>query len=251
MMNKKAEEMGLNSSHFVTPHGLDEEDHYTTAYELAKMADYALNNEKFSQVVNTKTYIVNINGRSKTISNTNELLGYLNGVNGVKTGFTNNAGRCLVTSVNRNGFNIITIVLGADSKKFRTKDSIELIEYTYSNYELIDLNNLVNEEYIRWENINKKRININKAKDSKIDILLEEYNLKKYPVKKDKEKNINIEINNIKLDFDAPIKKGEKIADLIVLIDYKEVIKTKIIINNNIERKDTKFYFIELIKYLK
>ena len=156
-----------------------------------------------------------------------------------------------MTSVNRNGFNIITIVLGADSKKFRTKDSIELIEYTYSNYELIDLNNLVNEEYIRWENINKKRININKAKDSKIDILLEEYNLKKYPVKKDKEKNINIEINNIKLDFDAPIKKGEKIADLRVLIDYKEVIKTKIIINNNIERKDTKFYFIELIKYLK
>ena len=127
LMNKKAEELGLKDSHFVTPHGLDMPEHYTTAYELALIADYALNIEKISDVVRTKTYTVSINGNSKTISNTNELLGYLNGVNGVKTGFTNGAGRCLVTSVSRNGLNIITVVLGADTKKIRTKDSISLI----------------------------------------------------------------------------------------------------------------------------
>ena len=129
LMNNKAREIGLKNTNFVTPHGLDNPEHYTTAYELAKLADYALKNEIFAKVVNTKSYTVTINGYPKTISNTNELLGYLDGVNGVKTGFTNNAGRCLVTSVNRNNFQIITVVLQADTKKFRTSDSIKLIEH--------------------------------------------------------------------------------------------------------------------------
>lgn len=77
-MNKKAEELGLVDSHFVTPHGLDEAEHYTTAYELAKITDYALDNDKFSEIVKTKSYSVNIDGNYKTINNTNELLGYLN-----------------------------------------------------------------------------------------------------------------------------------------------------------------------------
>ena len=74
LMNEKAKEMGLSNSHFITPHGLDNEGHYTTALELAKMADYALNIEKFAKVVNTKSYTVNINGYPKNINNTNELL---------------------------------------------------------------------------------------------------------------------------------------------------------------------------------
>ena len=94
MMNNKAKELNLENTHFVTPHGLDNPEHYTTAVELAKLADYALKNETFAKVVNTKTYTVTINGYPKTISNTNELLGNIEGVNGVKTGFTNNAGRC-------------------------------------------------------------------------------------------------------------------------------------------------------------
>lgn len=74
MMNNKAKEMGLEYSHFVTPHGLDSNNHYTTAYELAVITDYALNIEKFAEIVSTKTYTVNINGNPKTINNTNELL---------------------------------------------------------------------------------------------------------------------------------------------------------------------------------
>lgn len=81
MMNKKAEELGLKNSHFVTPHGLDETEHYTTAYELAKITDYALAIEKFANIVNTKSATISINGTPKQINNTNELLGYLNGVN--------------------------------------------------------------------------------------------------------------------------------------------------------------------------
>lgn len=120
-MNKKARDLGLYNTSFVSPHGLDNENHYTTAYELALLTDYALNNETFCKVVSTKTCTIAINGNSRSITNTNELLGNLYGVNGVKTGYTGLAGRCLVTSVKRDNFSIITIVLGADTKKQRTR----------------------------------------------------------------------------------------------------------------------------------
>ena len=111
LMNKNAENMGLSNTNFVTPHGLDDEDHYTTAYELALITDYALKNEVFAEIVKTKTASITVNGQSRTINNTNELLGNLNGVYGVKTGFTNGAGRCLVTAVKRGNLDIICVVL--------------------------------------------------------------------------------------------------------------------------------------------
>lgn len=120
LMNENAKNLNLSNTHFVTPHGLDSEEHYTTAYELAILADYALSNCVFAQIVNSKAYNITINGNSRTISNTNELLGNLNGVYGVKTGFTNGAGRCLVTSTKRGDLDIICVVLGADTKRQNT-----------------------------------------------------------------------------------------------------------------------------------
>lgn len=247
-MNKKALKLGLENSHFVTPHGLDEKEHYTTAYELALIADYALNIEKIKEVVKTKTYNVTINGHSKTISNTNELLGYLDGVNGVKTGFTNGAGRCLVTSVERNGFNIITVVLGADTKKIRTKDSIRIIEYIYSNYELVNLEKLIDEEFNNWCNINENRIKIYKGKTDSVQIKLEDYNYKIYPVKKGNIKDVKVQIENIQSNFEAPVYKNTKIAELKVNVEETEVIKANIIINEDVERKGIKEYILQCLK---
>ncbi len=242
LMNQKAKELGLENSHFITPHGLDMDEHYTTAYELAIMADYALNIEKFSEVVRTRTYTVCIDGNYKTITNTNELLGYLNGVNGVKTGFTNGAGRCLVTSVERNGFNIITVVLGADTKKIRTQDSIKLIEYIYSNYELVNFEELINKEYNSWLDINKNRINVYKGKSSNVKIDLEDYKYKIYPVKKDSIKDIKVEADNIQTNFEAPIYKGTQIAILNVSIGELDLMNIKILTIENVERRDIKDY---------
>ncbi len=250
LMNKKAQDLGLENTHFVTPHGLDKPEHYTTAYELALIADYALNIEKISQVVNTKTYTVSINGYAKTITNTNELLGYLNGVNGVKTGFTNGAGRCLVTSVNRNGFNIITVVLGADTKKFRTKDSISLIEYTYSNYELVNLEEIINEKFNEWCKINERRINVYKGKENNLKIKLENYNHKIYPIKKDNIKDINVEIKDIQMNFEAPVYTHTKVADLVLSIGKEKLFDIKILTDDNIERKDIKDYIFECMEIL-
>lgn len=120
-MNEKASSLGLSNTHFITPHGLDSDEHYTTAYELALLTNYALKNDIFAKIVGTQNYTVTINGYPKALKNTNELLGNLNGVYGVKTGFTNGANRCLVTSCKRNGMDIICVVLGADTKIFEQK----------------------------------------------------------------------------------------------------------------------------------
>ena len=111
LMNEKAKELGLSNSHFESPHGLDSDEHYTTAYELAILSDYALKNSTFLKMVGTKNYTITINGYPKNLSNTNELLGNLDGVYGIKTGFTNGANRCLVTACKRNNMDIICVVL--------------------------------------------------------------------------------------------------------------------------------------------
>lgn len=250
LMNKKSNELGLKNTHFITPHGLDEDEHYTTAYELAKISDYALNIEKIAEVVKTMKYTVQINGYSKTINNTNELLGYLDGVKGIKTGFTNGAGRCLVTSVDRNGFNIITVVLGADSKKNRTRDSIKLIEYIYSNYELINIEKMINDEFVKWSNINKNRIKVCKAKKNRIDIELENSKYKFYPIKKEQIKDLEIKVKNTNTYFEAPVYLNTEVARIEINIANKQLIDLKIFINNHIERKNWRDYFKECINLI-
>lgn len=249
-MNKKAKELNLKHTHFITPHGLDEEGHYTTAYELALMADYALDITKFSEVVSTKIHKVNINGHIKTITNTNELLGYLNGVNGVKTGFTNGAGRCLVTSVTRDGFNIITVVLGADTKKIRTKDSISLIEYIYRNYELVDLEKLINKEFEDWQKINLHRITINKGENKNLEVELDNLQYTLYPVKKEEINNIKVRINAISY-LEAPVEKNIKIGEIKVENEEESICNIDIITKNRINKKSTMYYFVELVGKLK
>lgn len=218
LMNNKAQELKLENTHFVTPHGLDNPEHYTTAYELAKLADYAMKNETFAKVVNTKNYTVTINGYPKNITNTNELLGYLNGVNGVKTGFTNNAGRCLVTSVNRNGFEIITVVLQADTKKFRTSDSVKLIEYAYENYELLNIKDIVDKKFEEWCKINKNRIVINKGKYNKMDLYISNLQNDIIPIKKGDTDNVDIDVNCLYY-FEAPVAKETTIGSLKVVVN--------------------------------
>lgn len=250
MMNKKAEELGLENTHFVTPHGLDKDEHYTTAYELAIIADYAMNIEKFREVVSTKRYTVTINGYPKSIGNTNELLGYLEGVNGVKTGFTNKAGRCLVTSVSRNNFDIITVVLGADTKKIRTKDSIRLIEYVYKNYELVDIKSLIEEEFEKWCNINKRRISIDKGVSNNLNISLREYPYTIYPVLKQNKNRVNIYSEILTYKLEAPVYENTKVGQMVVEIQKEKIMDIDIVISNSIERKNAMNYFIEIMRYI-
>ncbi len=244
MMNKKAETLGLKNTRFVTPHGLDQEGHHTTAYELAMLTDYALNNPQFAKVVSTKNYTVTINGYPKNLNNTNELLGYLEGVNGVKTGFTNNALRCLVTSTLRNDFNIITVVLGADTKKTRTSDSMKLIEYTYKNYEPIDISKLIRDEYEKWKLSYK--IEINKGIKNQVSTKLGEQKYKMYPIKKSDKENVKIEINDINY-AEAPLLDNTKIGCIEVKINNQTVYEVDILTDEQVRKKEIKDYFFDML----
>ena len=244
MMNEKAKELNLVNTHFVTPHGLDNPEHYTTAYELALLTNYAMNNKTFSKIVNTKQCSININGYPKTLKNTNELLGNLNGVYGVKTGFTNGANRCLVTSCKRNGMDIICVVLGADTKNFRTKDSISLIEYTYKNFERYNLEDVIYKNFENWKN--EHIVNVEKGKEDFLEIKLSDIKYDVYPIKKEKVKDLKIEINCID-KIKAPVKQDEKIGELIVSIDNDEIERVDILCNRNVERKDISYYYKDIL----
>lgn len=139
LMNEKAQNLNLKNTNFVTPHGLDDESHYSTAKDLAILTDYALKNDSFRKIVGTNTCNIILNGNTTCISNTNELLGNLSGIYGVKTGFTFNAGRCLISSYKDETFDLIIVVLGADSKKIRSKDTKTIINYIKNNYKYINL----------------------------------------------------------------------------------------------------------------
>lgn len=244
IMNEKSKQLGLNNTHFVTVNGLDADEHYTTAVELAKLTDYALKNDKFKNIVGAKNYTVTINGYGKAIDNTNELLGYLDGVYGVKTGFTNGANRCLVTSIKRGNMDLISVVLGADTKKDRTKDSIEIIEYAYANYKIVDVTQNIENAFDEWEKQNK--IEIIKGNLKYVNIELGECKNKIIPVKNENVKDIEIDIDTIKI-LNAPINKGEKIGELKLKIDDETKISIDIVVAEKINKKDERNYFLEML----
>lgn len=245
LMNQKASELGLTNTHFVTPHGLDNDNHYTTAYELALLTRYALENKIFSEIVSTKSYSVSINGSSKNINNTNELLGYLDGVYGVKTGFTNGANRCLVTSCKRGDLDIICIVLGADTKKFRTQDSINLIEYAFSNFEMIHINSIIQKAFSEWQY--QSTFCINKGISNNIETTLEPFPFSKYPVNKANIENI---ITNISCSysFEAPLLGGTTIGKLNCYINDLNICSLNIYSANTISKKTPLFYFSSFVE---
>lgn len=240
LMNEKAIELGLTNTHFVTPHGLDDANHYTTALELAKLTDYAMDNETFAKIVGTKSTTIYINNQSRQINNTNELLGVLNGVVGVKTGFTNNAGRCLVTETKRNNMDIITIVLGADTKKDRTKDSVNLIEYTFSKYKMYNLEERIIEEFNKWKNINEKRILIIKGKTSNPKLALGAIEKATIPIC-DNDK-IEYSINAL-TEVEAPVEQWNVMGTLTVKINGEILENIDIVNVNEVQKRDWKDYF--------
>lgn len=246
MMNDKAKEMGLKNSHFVVPHGLDNEGHYTTAYELAKMADYALNIAKFKEIVSCKTATIYINGYAKKINNTNQLLGSVSGVYGVKTGFTNGAGRCLVTACKRNDLDIITVIIGADTTKIRTTDTIKLIQYAYDNFEILNIKEIVDRKLKQWLDVNQGRIYVNKGIKNNVELFLEELDFNTMAVQKTNIDKVEIEVNSIYY-LEAPVEKNQIIGNAKITLNGEVIDVIQMCVKEEIRKKDTKDYLIEFM----
>lgn len=239
MMTNKAKEIGAYNTNFVTPHGLDDPNHYTTAYDLSLIADYALDIPEIAQIVKQKYYTISINNNSKQIKNTNPLLGTLNGVDGMKTGFTNNAGRCLVTSVTRDEWQLIFVILGCDTSKQRTKESIDMIEYCYNNYKIVDLLKIAQTEY---ENA---KVKVNKGKQEYVETMIED--LKNIiPLAKKYYDKIYLEYE-ICSEVEAPVYSNQKLGVCYLKIDDEIIAQMNIISKNDVYKKDETDYFMMLV----
>lgn len=132
MMNEKAREIGLSDTHFVTPSGLDDytDDHYSTAYDMAKLTAYAMKNEQFCEICSQADAKVNFGNPpfDRWLSNNNKLLDMCEGVIGVKTGFTDKARRCLVSACERDGVTLICVTLNAPDD---WNDHIKMLDYGF------------------------------------------------------------------------------------------------------------------------
>lgn len=134
MMNKKAKELGMNNSNFVTPSGLDSEHHYSTAHDMAKLTSYALDNNLFKDICSKSCDVITINNKKHSIYNHNKLLSYYDECIGVKTGFTKKSGRCLVSAFEYKNNTIIIVTLNASDD---WNDHKKLYEFAKSKYNTV------------------------------------------------------------------------------------------------------------------
>ncbi|MBQ7921799.1 MAG: D-alanyl-D-alanine carboxypeptidase [Clostridia bacterium] len=137
-MNRKAAELGLQNTHFTNPHGLDDEEHYTTAEDLARLAVYAMHNPDFARMVSTykKTIPLKDGEGTRLLLNHNRLLKQYADVVGVKTGFTKRSGRCLVSAAEKDGVRLVAVTLNAPDD---WQDHRAMLDYGFSRYTNVNL----------------------------------------------------------------------------------------------------------------
>ncbi|MCL6611616.1 MAG: D-alanyl-D-alanine carboxypeptidase [Peptococcaceae bacterium] len=220
-MNYKALKMGLKNTHFSNTNGLPHKEHYSSAYDLAAIAMYALKNPVFNRIVATKNHFINGPGGRRHLSNTNQMLWGYKGADGVKTGTTNAAGKCLVASASREGRRLIAVVLHSDN---RYADSIRLLDYGFSNFENRTM--AKKGEAVTWVSVRdgvKESVSAGCPRDIVVTV----------PV------NGTAAIEKAILPdrgLRAPVKPGMAAGRLLVLIDGNPVAETELITMEQVNR---------------
>lgn len=220
LMNETTKNIGANNSNFVTPHGLDHKDHYTTAYDLARITAYALNNPVFKEIVSTKMHTVEKTNKSEKryMSNKNRLLNSLSGCIGVKTGYTKRAGRCLVTATERENETFVCVVLNCGPMFEESASMLNTAHGLFENKKIIDKDKEIYNEYIIDKN------------QGKLYLYAEEDFY--FPLMQGEEDKINLEYN-VKLD-DA--KEGDVVGEIKVFFE-NDLLKTiKLVTMNKIDK---------------
>ncbi len=222
MMNNKAKEIGATSSHFDNTHGLDSKSHYTTAYDLALITSYAMQNPTFKEIVSTKnTKITNSDGKTRYLKNKNKLLSSLDGCNGVKTGFTDDAGRCLVSSCERDGMNVVCVALNCGPM---FEESRTLLEDAFKTYQMIDLT---------CGYALPSKIKVSAGEKEYIKIGTKESFF--YPLKNDELKKVKY-VYTLQDEVEAPVEKGREVGKVEIFIDKDLHFSEKIYTIENVRR---------------
>lgn len=232
IMNNKARDIGAFNSHFENPNGLDSTNHYVTAYDLALITSYAMNNEKFCEIVDTESKVIKSkDGISKYLSNHNKMLHTYEGCIGVKTGFTKKSGRTLVTAAKRDNIRIIAVTLNAPSD---WNDHRKLLDNGFdmvSRKKVLDSGKVVDS------------VDVKGGVDTNVSVKCEE-------------EYYGIEINGQNNNYDvvykydklkAPVLNMQKAGKAMVYRNGKKVFETNLVTTYSVERKK-RFSIIEFIK---
>ena len=237
MMNDKVQELGLQDTNFKNSHGLDEANHYSSAYDMAMMAKELVKHEKIFEFTSIyEDYLRKDTDRSFWLVNTNKLVRFYKGVDGLKTGYTSEAGFCITATANINNMRIITVVMGEPDSDTRNKDVSSVFDYVYAQY---GLQKIVDKETILEEKL------VEKGKKEYVEIVAKEDITDLY----NKNEGVgnftyDIQVENIK----APISKGDVVGQL-TLKEDGNIIKT---IDLTVKEDIKKANIFELyLRYLK
>jgi len=226
MMNKKATDLGLTNTHFVNPHGLHDDNHYSSSYDMAIIALNLIKHNtilKYSSIY--EDYFNNPNGQKYWLVNTNKLVKFYSGVDGLKTGYTKEAGYCLTATAKKNNLRYITVVMGEPTSDLRSSDTTGMLNYAFNSFKL---NTIISKDN------SIGNILIEKTKDKIIPIYVEEDITEL--LSKDKETNnysYNIKLNKV----NAPINKGSIVGTVEILDNEGLIVREEnLIINEDVKK---------------
>lgn len=223
-MNERAKELGMNDTTFKNCHGIDEDGHVTSAYDIALMSRELLNNHP--SIMNYTTIWMDTlrNGESELV-NTNKLIRNYKGATGLKTGSTSVALYNLSASATRDGLSLIAVIMKAPTTKIRFAEAQKLLDYGFSNYQY---------KLIARGGDILKEVEVNKGVTPKLNLVIE--NDVGILVKKGEDKNVE-QIVNIDENISAPITQGQKLGEMIFTLNGQEIGRSNLIAEKSIEKR--------------
>lgn len=235
MMNNRCKELGCKNTEFKNPHGLDEEGHLTTAYDMSLIARELVKHESVLKLTSTYEDNISVSGENHWLVNTNKLIRFYKGIDGLKTGYTDNAGYCLTATMNKNNMRLISVVMGSDTKDNRSSDTIGMLEYGYSMY---GSNTVIKkDEFNGTLHIENAKVrDIKYYLDTDINLIVDK-NVRDVNYKTD------IELFKVK----APLKKNSKVGVLKLYYDDKTY-SYDLVVHEDIEKASYFKVFSNLLK---
>lgn len=236
MMNKRAIQLGMENTNFINPTGLDDEGHYSSAYDIAVMSCELMKHDYIGSL--TSIWMDSLRDGATELVNTNKLVRFYDGCTGLKTGTTDDAGSCLSATATRDDMSIVAVVLGADNSTDRFNDAKKLLDMSFTNYSVYKLSP---------ENTNMPYVKVKGGLVDEIDVQVDNY----LSLVVDKADISNIKsVIEIEEELPAPIKKGDKLGEIRVMQDEEQLATLNLIATHDVEKKTFKDYFREIFKQL-
>lgn len=224
-MNERAKELGLKNTNFVTATGLDADNHYSSAYDMALIAKELVKHEKILEFTGTYEDYLRTNTDSPFwLVNTNRLVRFYDGVDGLKTGYTSTAGYCLTSTAKKDGMRLITVVMNEPDTAKRSSDTTKMLDYGFNVYMI---RNIIDEETV----IDNVKVEL--GKELTTDIVSNE-TITILNKKSDETRNITYEADIDKIV--APVKKGDKVGTINIIEDGKVISSVDATVKNDINK---------------